>query len=496
MDKNLVNHLEGCIKQSLKDYGKHTYQTKVMDDASEAFIKRLAEDAAESKAELRELFRKSPVWNEDIQALIINGTRTHNPDYCVVRDLAYRMLRPALRRANSYEEAEMIENTIMLFDNPNDSDYEYCKKIAINSVSQLAPKAYAEGKKLSRVFRHLCDALGISDETKGSAFQQMFAQFADELSARKIDFKLYVSINPGHFLTMSNPKDDDRGTCMTSCHSFNYTDYPYNNGCSGYARDKVSFIVFTVADPKNPETLNNRKTTRQVFAYKPGNGLLLQSRLYNTNGGTRGAQEESKIYRDLIQRELSDLEGIENLWKTYKVCNDHENDIIAGDGFGGYHDWEFPEFNAMVSIRNGMDDYKPLTVGTWGLCIKCGTEMSNGLYCGNCKRNKICDDCDCCTDELFLVYDEAGNERYVCRDCFENHYVRCDICGRYHYEDDTHYVDDRDICNECFGEVCSSCDTCGEYHLNENMTVVRDESGTFINECRWCASRRSERRGA
>ena len=184
MDKNLVNHLEGCIRQALKDYGRHTDMTDVMDDVSDAFIKQLAEDAAESKAELRELFRKSPVWNEDIQALIINGTRTHNPDYSVVRDLAYRMLRPALRKASSYEEAERIENTIMLFDNPNDSDYEYYKKIAINSIDQLAPKAYAEGKKLSRVFRHLCDALGISDEAKGSTFQQTFAQFADELSAK------------------------------------------------------------------------------------------------------------------------------------------------------------------------------------------------------------------------------------------------------------------------------------------------------------------------
>lgn len=71
---------------------------------------------------------------------------------------------------------------------------------------------------------------------------------------------------------MSNPKGDHRGTTLTSCHSFNSTEYEYNNGCTGYARDKVSFIAFTVADPADKETLNNRKTTRQVFAYKPGNG--------------------------------------------------------------------------------------------------------------------------------------------------------------------------------------------------------------------------------
>lgn len=100
-----------------------------------------------------------------------------------------------------------------------------------------------------------------------------------KLSAKQIGLKLFVSVNPAHFITMSNPKRDSRGATLTSCHSFNSTEYDYNNGCTGYARDETSFIVFTVADPTDPETLNNRKTTRQVFAYRPGSGLLLQSRM-------------------------------------------------------------------------------------------------------------------------------------------------------------------------------------------------------------------------
>ncbi len=149
-----------------------------------------------------------------------------------------------------------------------------------------------------------------------SELQSALKQLADN-RRKKIDFKLYVSLNPAHFITMSNPKDDKRGDTLTSCHSFNSTSYSYNNGCSGYARDEYTFITFVAADPSNPETLNNRKTMRQIFAYKPGNGLLLQSRLYNTSGGTYGAQEDSKLYRDLVQREISDLEGAPNLWQTY-----------------------------------------------------------------------------------------------------------------------------------------------------------------------------------
>ena len=64
------------------------------------------------------------------------------------------------------------------------------------------------------------------------------------------------------FLTMSNPKGDKRGCTLTSCHSLNSTEYGYNNGCSGYARDNYSIITFVAADPNNPETLNNRKTMR------------------------------------------------------------------------------------------------------------------------------------------------------------------------------------------------------------------------------------------
>lgn len=30
--------------------------------------------------------------------------------------------------------------------------------------------------------------------------------FADELGGKKLNFKLYLSINPCHFVTMSNPK--------------------------------------------------------------------------------------------------------------------------------------------------------------------------------------------------------------------------------------------------------------------------------------------------
>ena len=303
--------LENNIRTALADYRRHTYETDELDDVSDAFIERLAEDALDGKHELRELFRKSQSWDENLQAIVINGNKTHNPDFALVQKLATSILAPA-NLTFDLEKQALVERAIYFFSRPNDDfadDY-------IAAIEELAPNAYAPRKKQSRIFKALCDSLGVTDNSAGSQFQRLFAQFADELSTRKIDFKLFMSINPAHFVTMSNPKRDRRGTMLTSCHSFNSTAYEYNNGCSGYARDGVTFIVFTVADPEVAETLNNRKTSRQLFMYKPYNGLLLQSRLYNTHGGTRGEQEESKLYRDLVQRELSELEGIPNLWKT------------------------------------------------------------------------------------------------------------------------------------------------------------------------------------
>ena len=59
------------IWQAINDYGAHTNQTYVLDDVSEKFVDRLARDNAYSKRELRNLFRKSPVWNEKLDALVI-----------------------------------------------------------------------------------------------------------------------------------------------------------------------------------------------------------------------------------------------------------------------------------------------------------------------------------------------------------------------------------------------------------------------------------------
>ena len=536
--EKVIAQSEENIRQAIRDYAAHTSQTDVMDDVSDKFIHRLAEDNAYAKKELRELFSQSPVYDSKLDALVINGTRTHDPDPSRIVSLVQNILAEASGRTfdGHYFIGDFIWDIAEFFAYP---ESESARNDGLAVLQVFAPKAYKAGRKPSRVFKQLCQALGVADETAGSEFQRLYAQFADELTAKKIGFKLYVSLNPGHFITMSNPKWDRRGNTLTSCHSFNSTEYSYNNGCTGYARDKWSFIVFTAADPSDPETLNNCKTTRQIFAYKPGNGVLLQSRLYNTFGGTTGAQEDSKLYRDLVQREISALEDAANLWRTFR-CVDEDDQVEydyvrTGCGFGGYEDWIYRDFHAHISVRTDHEeDFKPLEIGTYGICICCAEENSDGVYCSDCKNGESwsceeCGDsfseddlytvrnsrgeeiqvCEDCRDRYYTQCDECGewfpnddmvrtaNGNYVCQDCLSEYYTACDECGDYEKDDDMSYVinghgEEVRVCESCRDRYYTKCDDCGEYHFDDDMTEARRADGSAVQVCSGCLSEHFE----
>ena len=484
--QEVISRAERNIRQALRDYGAHTSQTDVLDDVTDEFIYRLAADSSYAKQGLRKLFSKSPVWNEELDALVINGTRTHDPDYDRIHRLAMQILEKPFKSLD-YDYNDILK-AVCFFSNPDASERD--RESYIEAIRKLAPKAYTPTKKPSRVFNSLCVALGVADETAGSEFQRLYAQFADELSAKQIGFKLFVSINPAHFITMSNPKCDSRGATLTSCHSFNSTEYDYNNGCTGYARDETSFIVFTVADPTDPETLNNRKTTRQVFAYRPGSGLLLQSRMYNTAGGVYGAAEDSKLYRDLVQREISMLEDVPNLWKTYSSIGDKADLVVAGDGFGGYQDWTYENFDGHISIRADCDEetVDPLDIGTCGLCVVCGEETSDGVYCEDCGKGYECDECGGHYRELCDVRDSRGNWIQVCERCRDEYYTYCDECEEYWPNDCTTEVDGQYYCDDCLDECCERCDECDEWHRSDSMYDAYREG----REVRICSDCRDE----
>ena len=476
------------IRTALDDYGARTYKQTVLEDVSDKFIGRLARDAVSAKAELREMLGKSPAWDENLQAVVINGTRTHDPDDWKIFRLGRQILQPYLENLCDDEFDDVLDAVRWFAFRENKELIER----GLAAINRMAPNVYHKGRKRSRIFKSICDALGVTDETKGSEFQKLYAQFADELSTKKINFKLFLSINPAHFLTMSNPKDDERGDMLTSCHSLNNTDYEYNNGCTGYARDKVTMIAFTVNDPDDSELLNNRKTSRQLFMYQPGNGVLLQSRMYDTNGGADTPHKYSPLYRDLVQREISELEGVPNLWKTYSYTDSYDKigkTVIEAYGFGGYCDWKYTDFDAKISIRaDHKDDFVPILIGAAGLCVKCGDVNSEGMYCDTCDNDGKCDHCGCrChEDDLYYVHDENGESLYVCDDCRCSYYGYCERCDEYYHENCMSEINGEYVCDGCRDEYFAECDDCGEWVCREDMCCVFDRDGCEIHICQNC----------
>ena len=419
-----ITMAEQNIRLAMVDYNEHLdLEDRILTD--EPFVKRLAESSTKAKQELRELFRKSPSWDEELDAIVLNGNRTHEPDPWKVHDGVIDLLSLAegkIARADMADIAQFLAY--------HDIDI-------LPVVNRIAPKAWKPGKKLSRVLHGVCKALGIVDESKGSWFQKKFAEVADEMNSRKLSYKLFLSLNPAHFLTMSNPHGDDRGQMLTSSHSLTCTEYQYNNGCTGYARDPVTFIAFTVADPSDKETLNNRKTTRQLFMYEPGNGVLCQSRLYTTNGGTDTEVEEYRLYRDLVQREIALLEGEVNLWTKKTVSQWGKTWVHEHGFFGGYADWwHFSNLATVSVLKSHMETASSFIAGEAGLCLQCGEEIDKYLYCNDCLEDMGYDICSCCGDTVHHgngneVHDlETGESVVVCYACYDSEVVECNCCER------------------------------------------------------------------
>lgn len=85
------------------------------------------------------MLRKSPAWDENLQAVVINGTRTHNPDYQKVEDLALVIFRPHFRKWD-YCVSSKISKALNYFIRPNvDSEI---KQSYIEALESLAPNAY------------------------------------------------------------------------------------------------------------------------------------------------------------------------------------------------------------------------------------------------------------------------------------------------------------------------------------------------------------------
>lgn len=372
---NLKDQLFKQCKTAVCVYHAHT-ENDVLGNISDNALGDIAKYAYTSKAELRDMLRNHPDWDEKTQSVILKTTvnRAPNPHmltsyWCSIWDAS-----------NLSKKLE------------DDTDVYYDIKYWLTDSIEVTERMkkymdWHEGQKKNRLIRKFLVSLDAWDE-KNSKLQRYFAQLSDELKTGEREISLILSINPAHFLTMSNPKHCTEGDMLTSCHSLNNIEYDYNNGCSGYATDPITMIAFTVSNIKDADSWFYRKTSRQLFMYEPGSGVLLQSRMYNTEGGLSGTDENTKTYRNLIQDCICKCEGAHNHWKT-RPYTDNRFDIefYPDSDFGGYPDWEYEKFCAKISVRDDWDDDNTrFRVGSSGMCLSCGRFIKNGIYCERCNE--------------------------------------------------------------------------------------------------------------
>ena len=530
----LIIQTQDSIRNAIHDYSYASASADaILCGYTDDFIAKFASESIKAKSDLRNLFSKSPNWNEKLDAIVLDCCITHEPDViivinnlrCLLCDLDKKGVKhpmfggyiiiafftltycyQSISNANkSYSEPTVNKHTYWLkYDFLNETDPDkfnaYRDRIT-ERIIKLFPGAYEPGKKPGKILREICNQLGILDEHKNSPYQHYFAAVSDELTAKTKRTKLFVSLNPAHFLTMSNPKDDERGDTLVSCHSLN-EDSKYRAGCTGYALDKVSFIAFTCADPNDNSSLNTRKTSRQMFAYNPYNGLLLQSRMYNTNGGTHGVQAESSVYRNLITRELSMLENKSNDWTVHMSQSAIDKYIITDDKFGGYEDWTYPYFEPRIFIRSGLDNcIEPFTIGHAGMCLHCGDDISSNIYCDSCYGHCQCDYCGRYFSpddlDLYEIHDTEGAEYYCCDECYKKHCFACSCCHesftddcmntvygivhdascRHLYDTAYEHTAETHVCDDCFDHYYHTCDNCHDAYIYNTLVPIHDEHG-------------------
>lgn len=489
-----INDAIAAYKADLRRRGA-SHMFNVLSDISASWIEQVAYETTRAKTALRSIFRnvkECGEWNEKTQRLCVSATTTRNPDRGRIIELFQKITAPYRLKLTTPEEVALLAQAGSFFTGFQDDIS--CQA----AVDTLAPGARRNGRKLSKIFNDFAKAIGVFSDVQVSrdkpehvtSYPYLFAQLADELNGRKLAFKVYLSLNPADFVTASNPYTGMRSDTCISCHSLNRSDFSYSAGNVGYARDAVTFIVFTVADDDNPETFYTRKVTRQFFMYLAGNGVLLQSKLYPNGNDV----ETQALYRDLVQRAISEGEATVNLWATHALARKTDFGLIfhAAKGFGGYADWlEQPSFGhislSKVAREHG---YRDFGIGAPGLCVFCGAETYGAWhYCEAHDDSEMCPHCGRRRhneDDGEWVVTPDGLEEWVCSSCLEAYYFFCEDCNRWHHESDMYRLgDDKWVCKECRDENYVQCGECGEWCYRSDATGV-DIYGSAEVVCQSC----------
>lgn len=78
----------------------------------------------------------------------------------------------------------------------------------------------------------------------------------------------------------------------------------------------------------------------------------------------------------------------------------------------------------------------------------------------------------------------SNYDRYVCNECLDNNYTRCDRCSEIIHNDDVYRVNNYDVyCEDCFSNCTTSCHNCGEYYTDDYLNYCEDDDYYYCDSC-------------
>ena len=366
----------------------------------------------------------------------------------------------------------------------------------VKEFAEIIPEVKVHrGEKMTRVVNKICAYIGYD---KHPDYNREFAKYADAMNPLVVKRHTVLSINPLDYLTMSF------GNSWASCHTIdkenrrgmpNSYEGQYSSGTMSYMLDSSSMVLYTVdASYDGNEYWTQSKINRQMFHW--GENKLVQSRLYPQGNDENGSAYEP--YRHLVQEIISGIFDFPNLWITKKGPEEARKYIESrGTHYADYAYFE----NCRLCIPKGYENENTFIVGANPICIECGSrhDVSENINC--CANVRYCADCGCRIDEddecwvngevycrdcvsycdYCGCYHRGGStyieheEISVCESCLERHYIYCDVCNEYVFDEYVRYIEEEDIyvCEDCEEEV-GICTCCGKEFLMENLTETED----------------------
>lgn len=233
--------------------------------------------------------------------------------------------------------------------------------------------SFVTGMKTSRAFNRLCTNFHVD---KASAYNKMFAQYADMVSGLKRKMKFYISLNPLDYLTMSF------GNSWSSCQTIdkkNERNMPNSysgmhcGGTLSYMLDGTSIITY--AHMNATEDHEEGKIYRNMFHYY--DGLLAQGRVYPQ--GNDGATDLYKTFRRFVQTEMSKLLEVSDDW-VKRSASPIENIYSYGVHYRDYEHFDGCNLTYPKAMSYAVDTM--IDVGHERICPICGKTVKNNEDCG------------------------------------------------------------------------------------------------------------------